>query len=89
MRQLLVLIMGYFIAGSAYSFIPISTVPIYTLHTESNKTATTYQDGVNEKLKVELEQKKLRQRDKKPIGEHEKPDSVDRKAIENFTTTHP
>lgn len=74
MRQLLVLIVGYFITWSAYS---CSTVPVYAAHTGLNKTASDYQYDVNKRTALQV--KKSRQQREKLMKKRKKSNLADKK----------
>lgn len=57
-------------AGTAYSFIPISTKPVYAAHTNLNDTSYS-QDRIDNEIAA-LEAKKAQQRHDKSIKERDK-----------------
>lgn len=91
MKRMAILIIGCFIAGSAYSVMPVNNAPLdYSRAViDFNKLdlAKSYQDGVN--MRKAREEKKTYKKHLKAMQELEKLDLQDKQAIMSFAKIYP
>ena len=90
MKRISVLILGFFVAGSAYSWVSHSDLPYQNASNaviDLSKIGESYQDGVN--IRKAREEKKAHKKHLKAMKELEQLDLADKQAIMSFAKSYP
>ena len=87
MKRISVLILGFFVAGSAYSIMPVNDAPLRVTTMDLSKIGESYQDGVN--IRKAREEKKAHKKHLKAMKELEQLDLADKQAIMSFAKSYP
>lgn len=87
MKRISVLILGFFVTGSAYSIMPVNDAPLRVTVMDLSKIGESYQDGVN--IRTAWEKKKAHKKHLKAMKELEQLDLADKQAIMSFAKSYP